>query len=158
MAWYEDLDGIAPVCQSHRAHGFGIADAVRELCVGNRLSIRNRTQRVPNAKLEARSFQRKRQIELFQLAAEVGLQLTDDFGKRRSVLRPVSLRRRCMFAAFEAHQPQPVRIAPKQQRPDGTLKRCVKHLVHFLRSFFDAHASTTATALPARYTIVISSY
>src|SRR5438045_6960530 len=83
MAWNDDRNGIAAMRQSDSAHGFGIADALRELQVGNSLSIRNRAQCVPNAKLELRSLQRQWQIEFLQFAAEVGLQLTDDFGKRR---------------------------------------------------------------------------
>src|SRR5437764_11235134 len=53
----------------------------------------------------------------------------------RSTLFPYTtlFRSRCVLAGFKAHQPQPICVAPKQQRPDGTLKRCVKHRVHFLR-------------------------
>src|SRR5437016_10889260 len=153
MAWNDDRNGIAPIRQSDSADGFGIADALRELQVGNSLPIRNAAQCVPNAKLELRSLQRQWQIEFLQLAAEIGLQLPNNFSKWSLVLYPVRLRWRCMLAALKAHQPQPVRVAPKQQRPDATLKRCVKHRVHFLRSSFDASAPAAATAygLAARY-------
>src|SRR5258708_39881927 len=89
MARNDDGDGIAPVRQSYSAHRFGFADALGKLQVGNGFSVRNPSQRIPDVQLKLSSFERQRHIKFSQLAAELRLQLADDFGKRRFLLLPI---------------------------------------------------------------------
>src|SRR6266581_9124606 len=88
MARHDDGNRVAPVRQTHRAYCFGNPDALRQVRVGNRFSVGNGAQGIPNAKLKIRPFQRQREIEVLQFTAEISLQLADDFGKRRLVLLP----------------------------------------------------------------------
>src|SRR5216684_8375267 len=52
MARNDDGDGIAAVRQADGTDSLGIADALSELQVGNRLSVRNPTQRIPDSQLK----------------------------------------------------------------------------------------------------------
>src|SRR5260370_12026643 len=127
VAWNNDGNGIAPVRQSHRANSFGIADALGELRVENRFSIGNRAQGIPHAKLKGRSFHRQRQIKFLQFAADVRLQLADDFGKCGAVLFPVGWRRRCTLAALETDSTQRMRIPRAQQSSNVALERGIEY-------------------------------
>src|SRR6266702_8491475 len=147
MARNNDGNGIAPVRQTHRAHGFGIPDALRQVSVGNRFSVGNGAQGLPNAKLKIRPFQRQREIELLQFTAEISLQLADDFRKRRLVLLPAGSRGRRTLAALEAHQAQRIRIAREKQRPDRAIECRIKDRAHSL--FFSQNPN------PIRLSILI---
>src|SRR6266403_5177446 len=131
MARHDNRNRIAPVRQSHGAYGFGVSDAPRELRVRNRLSVGNRTQLIPHAKLKLRSLHRQRHIEFLQFSSEVGLQLSDDFGKWRTIQLPARLRRSGMLSAFETHAPQRLRIARQKQRPNRTFESGVVNCAHF---------------------------
>src|SRR6266581_4272223 len=149
MARHDDGNRVAPVRQTHRAHGFGIPDALRELSVGNRFSVGNGAQGIPNAKLKIRPFQRHREIEVLQFTAEISLQLADDFGKRRLVLLPAGSRGRRTLAALEAHQAQRIRIAREKQRPDRAIECRIKDRAHFLPSRkIQPHSSLHPNSIP----------
>src|SRR5690348_18233039 len=65
--WY----GIRAVGQPDGAAGFGIADAVRKLAVGDGFAIGNFQQLFPHKLLKVSAFWRERKIKSFELGREI---------------------------------------------------------------------------------------
>ncbi len=75
MAGDDDADGVLAVGEPDRAGCAGRPDAVGELPVRDRLAVRDAPELAPDAALERRAVQVQRQVELGDLAREVGGQL-----------------------------------------------------------------------------------
>src|SRR4029077_10548538 len=79
-------------------------------------------------------------------AAEVRLQLADNFGEGLFVRLPVRPRRRRTLASLETYVAQGLAIAREQQWPDWTLECCVKNGACYGFSHRpDSHARNTAS-------------
>ena len=66
-----DWNAILPVRRTHCARRLGIADALGQLAVGNRLAVGDLLQLAPDLALEIGAFRSQRQIELRALTREI---------------------------------------------------------------------------------------
>src|SRR6185436_16794385 len=90
----------------------GMADGARDRAVGGRLAVRDAAQATPDALLKLRAGKGERDVEVAQLAREVGAKLRDDAAQgaivaaprfrrvgRAPVVREANLRERALVVA-----------------------------------------------------------
>ena len=67
--------GLRPLAVPDGPHQLQVAQPQRELLVGDRLGERDARELVPHAQLELGAVEGERQVELLELAREVGVEL-----------------------------------------------------------------------------------
>lgn len=115
VAGNDDRDRIAAVGKPDRARGGGPAHTPCELAVGRRLPVWDLPQRLPDAALEGRAANHKRDVECGALAVEVLGQLPAHV-RERLVGRPPLRVDRCRGAALLHEQAaKGVAVADQEQ-------------------------------------------
>ena len=74
--------GFLPLARPTARDALGLPRRVGELAVRAGLAVRDLPQLLPDAALERRAGQAQRQVELRQLAGEVGVELADRLARR----------------------------------------------------------------------------
>jgi len=132
MARDDDADRVAAVGQADRARRRGPADLLGELPVRDRLPIRDLPQGRPDAALERGPVQGERQVELGQLAREIGRELLGG-GRERLVGRrhahAEALRRRTVALLVHVEAAQDAVVGDESERSDGTVQHRVRPLL-----------------------------
>src|SRR6185437_2824644 len=88
MAGNDDRQWIGAIGETDGPAGPGLADAPRELPVGDRLAIWDALQLAPHVQLESRALRGERQIEQASGAVKIFLQLAHDRRERTRVSPP----------------------------------------------------------------------
>ena len=91
MARNDDADGVVSVGQPHRPRGSGPADLACDLPIRRGLSIGDIEQGSPDSPLERGSLESEGDVELGELAIEVGLELVDGVGECHWTVAPAVL-------------------------------------------------------------------
>jgi hypothetical protein len=90
--------GFEPLARPTAREALGIADALRELAVGNGFAVRDCDEFGPDFLLEGRALGREEEIEGFKFSGEVGAELADEFAQGSFVFVPRGIRG-CRFAS-----------------------------------------------------------